>query len=116
MLGKWFKGEDRHENYLDISLRGRAEWPGSFMKLLLSMALQKQSHSWTKLRFAMPPGMAMSLKRSLQTQSKSLSSNITRTWCGVCLRSVLFNCMWEMDKRGCAYQKGYWARQPFRAG
>ncbi len=47
-------------------MSGRAEWRGSLEKSLLSMAAQKPSHSRTKLLLAMPPGMAMSLNRSLQ--------------------------------------------------
>lgn len=47
-------------------MSGRAEWPGSLVKSLLSMAAQKPSHSRTKLLLEMPPGMAMSLYRSLQ--------------------------------------------------
>ena len=52
--------------YFEMSMRGRAEWLGSLEKSLLSMAAQKPSHSRTKLLLAMPPGMAMSLNRSLQ--------------------------------------------------
>ena len=47
-------------------MSGSAEWPGSLVKSLLSMAAQKPSHSRTKLLLEMPPGMAMSLYRSLQ--------------------------------------------------
>ena len=58
-----------------MSMRGRAEWLGSLEKSLLSMAAQKPSHSRTKLLLAMPPGMAMSLNRSLRHSSPSWSSN-----------------------------------------
>ena len=53
-------------------MSGSAEWPGSLVKSLLSMAAQKPSHSRTKLLLEMPPGMAMSLYRSLQGHSAEL--------------------------------------------
>ena len=59
---------------LDSSLRASAECAGSFMKSLLSMALQKASHSRTKLLLAMPPGMAMSLNRSLRGSASQQTS------------------------------------------
>ena len=52
--------------HLEMSRRGSAECPGSLEKSLLSMAAQKPAHSRTKLLLAMPPGMEMSLNRSLQ--------------------------------------------------
>ena len=62
-------------------MSGSAEWPGSLVKSLLSIAAQKPSHSRTKLLLEMPPGMAMSLYRSLQgkcavTDSGDLQSEV----------------------------------------
>lgn len=48
-------------------MRGSAECRGSLEKLLESMAAQKPPHSLMKLLLAMPPGMPMSLNRSLQS-------------------------------------------------
>lgn len=59
------QGSATGETHFEMSMSGRAECPGSLEKSLLSMAAQKPSHSRTKLLLAMPPGMAMSLNRSL---------------------------------------------------
>ena len=59
-------------------MSGMAEWRGSLEKSLLSMAAQKPSHSRTKLLLAMPPGMAMSLNRSLQIPTKAGTPDIER--------------------------------------
>lgn len=66
--------------HFEMSMRGSAECPGSLEKSLLSMAAQKPAHSRTKLLLAMPPGMEMSLNRSLQQQGCNSLIHITGPW------------------------------------
>ena len=59
------QGSATERAHFETSMSGRAECRGSLEESLLSMAAQKPSHSRTKLLLAMPPGIAMSLNRSL---------------------------------------------------
>ena len=125
--------------HFETSISGRAECRGSFEKSLLSIAAQKLSHSRTKLLLAMPPGMAMSLNRSLQATDSSMRQ---RTCAGSLKRLTLpeiareirglrgkptrvltpsanvfgctTSCKHEHATETC--QNGYCARQPLTAG